>query len=65
MKSFKDHDRPDLETLAAVIRHSQIVVAQPGTLIARLPAAFDERDVAILEWIVAEGRRIGRGLALM
>ena len=32
---------------------------------ARFPAGFDEVDVAILDWIVAEGRRIGRGFALM
>jgi len=49
-------DRPDLETLAAVIAHSQIVVAAPGR---RLPAGFDEIDIAILDWIVAETRYAG------
>jgi hypothetical protein len=49
-----DLDRPDLDTLAAVIAHSQIVVAAPGR---RLPAGFDEVDIAILDWIIAEGRR--------
>jgi hypothetical protein len=49
-------DRPDLETLAAVIAHSQIVVAAPRW---RLPAGFDEVDIAILEWIVAETRYAG------
>jgi hypothetical protein len=52
-----DLDRPDLDTLAAVIAHSQIVVAAPGR---RLPAGFDEVDIAILDWIVAETRYAGR-----
>jgi hypothetical protein len=49
-------DRPDLDTLAAVIAHSQIVVAAPGN---RLPTGFDEVDIAILDWIVAETRYAG------
>jgi hypothetical protein len=46
-------DRPALDTLVAVIAHSQIVVAAPR---GRLPAGFDEVDIAILDWIVAETR---------
>lgn len=65
MKFIEDQDRPALKTLAAVISHSQIVLAQPETRTARLPAGFDELDLAILDWIAAEGRRIGRGIALM
>ena len=65
MKSFQEHNCPDLATLAAVIGHSPIIVALPTARRACLPAAFDERDIAILEWIAAEGRRIGRGYALM
>jgi hypothetical protein len=49
-------DRPDVETLAAVIAHSQIVVAATDK---RLPAGFDEVDIAILDWIVAESRHLG------
>jgi hypothetical protein len=49
--------RPDVDTLAAVIAHSQIVVAAPCR---RLPAGFDEVDIAILDWIVAETRYAGR-----
>ena len=52
-----DLDRPDLDTLAAVIAHSQIVVAAPGR---RLPAGFDEVDIAILDWIIAESRQLSR-----
>ena len=42
--------RPDLETLAAVM----------AQMIRRLPAGFDAVDVAILDWIAAEGRRVER-----
>jgi len=55
-------DRPDVETLAAVIAHSQIVVAAPGR---RLPADFDEVDIAILDWIIAESRHLGRRYVCM
>jgi hypothetical protein len=52
----------DLETLAMVIARSQIVLANtaPGQRLSeRLPLGFDEVDVAILDWIAAEGRRAG------
>ena len=51
-----------LEFIAAAIARSPIVVAQPAE---RLPDGFDDVDVAILEWIAAEGRRIGRGVVLI
>ena len=51
-----------LETLAAAIAHSPIVVKRRAP---RLPTGFDEADIAILEWIAAEARRLGRGLRLM
>lgn len=58
---------PDLAMLRAVIAHSQIYV--PAVVPARstrlLPAGFDAADLAILEWIAAEGRRAGRHLAVM
>ena len=50
-----------IEALAAVIAHSQIVVAQPRPM-PSLPAGFDDSDIAVLDWIVAEGRRLDRGL---
>jgi hypothetical protein len=63
-------NRPDIDTLAAVlalVAHSQIVVAElkaERVLKSRfLPVGFDDVDIAILEWIVAEGRRLGRGFA--
>jgi hypothetical protein len=57
-----DQDRFTLETLATAIARSPIVVAPP---LAPLPAGFDAVDVAILEWIAAEGRPLGRGLTRM
>ncbi len=62
MKFSMGQDRIDLEALAAAIARSPIVVAQP---VAHLPAGFEEIDVAILDWITAEGRRLGRGFPLM
>ncbi len=47
----------DVETLAAVIAHSQIVVTAPAR---RFLVGFDEVDIAILDWIVAEARNAGR-----
>jgi hypothetical protein len=37
-----------------VIAHSQIVVAQPRPM-PTLPAGFDDSDIAVLDWIAAEG----------
>lgn len=54
----------DPATLAAVIACSPIVVAPPRTR-RRLPAGFDTADIAILEWIAAEGRRVGGGFIRM
>jgi hypothetical protein len=62
MQLLMDYDPLTLEILIAAIARSPIVVAQPA---ARFPAGFDEVDVAILDWIAAEGRRIGRGFVLM
>jgi hypothetical protein len=52
----------DVETLTAVIAHSQIIVAAPTQ---RFLAGFDEVDIAILDWIVAESRYAGRGYVRM
>lgn len=64
MKSTMDEHRV-LETLAAVIARSPIVVAPTRTGAAALPAGFDEIDAAVLEWIAREGRRLGRGFVRM
>jgi hypothetical protein len=59
---------PDIDTLAALIAlvaHSQIVVAAPKGVAKchSLPAGFDDVDIAVLDWIAAEGRRFGCGFA--
>jgi hypothetical protein len=57
--------RPEVATLAAVIARSPIVVAQAAArryLPQNLPEGFEEVDVAILDWIIAETRLIGRAL---
>jgi hypothetical protein len=60
MKLAMDQDRPTLETLAAVLAQSPIVVAWAAEPAPRLPAGFDAVDAAVLDWIAAEGRRLGR-----
>jgi hypothetical protein len=52
-----------IETLDAVIAYSQIVVAQPHSPMPTLPAGFEDLDIAVLDWIAVEGRRLGRGPA--
>jgi hypothetical protein len=39
------------------------VVAQPAKPAPHFPAGFDEVDISILDWIAAEGRRVGSTLA--
>ncbi len=65
MKLSMDQELVTLETLAEVIAHSQIMLKMPAGPATRLPAGFDAADIAILDWIVAEGRRVGRGLVRM
>lgn len=64
MSTGIDTHYADLETLAAVIACSPIVVA-PACQRRRLPAGFGDADVAILEWIAAEGRRVGANFIRM
>jgi len=57
-----DRDDLTIEALAAAIARSPIVVARPTP---SFPAGFDATDLVILEWIAAEGKRIGRSFTLM
>jgi len=57
MKTVRNQVRPGLSVLSAVIAHSQIVVVLPAVTAQHLPAGFDDVDIAVLEWIAAEGRR--------
>jgi hypothetical protein len=65
--TFDPDHRPDLETLASAIARSQIVVSCIFTQLksqpvksGRFPAGFEDVDIAILDWIAAEGRRAAR-----
>ena len=62
MKLSIRQDDVTLEMLVAAIAHSQIVVARSAK---RLPDAYDDVDVATLEWIAAEGRRLGHSFVRM
>jgi hypothetical protein len=57
-----DQNRSMIAALAETIACSQIIVAR---LFVPLPAGYAEADVAVLEWIAAEGRRVGRSFPLM
>jgi hypothetical protein len=48
--------------LFAAIAHSQIVVEGSAK---RLPDGFDNVDAAILDWIAAEGHRLGHSFVRM
>ena len=66
MTSLAHLDAADMATLVAVISHSQIVVAREAMTSGRsLPDGFDDVDVAILDWIAAEGRRGRRDFVYM
>ena len=65
MKSCRDQNGLALETLVAMIAHSQIVVVQPAKPASRLPAGYDEADISILDWIAAQGQRVGRSFVRM
>jgi hypothetical protein len=61
MKNAMDRDSISIEALVAVIACSPIVMARPAP---RLPNGFGDVDLAILDWIAADGRRIGRDFTL-
>lgn len=50
---------PDLGVSAVLITSSQTMMDGP---LKRLPAGFDEVEIAVLDWIAAEGRRAGRSI---
>jgi hypothetical protein len=60
--SLSHYESLTIATLVAMIAHSPIALVRSPL---SLPAGFDGVDVAVLEWIAAEGRRIGRGFAMM
>jgi len=62
MKLAMDRGLVTVETLTVTIGRSPIVIARPALA---LPAGFEDVDIAVLNWIVAEGRRAGRPFPLM
>jgi hypothetical protein len=60
MKLAENQVSPDLSMLTTAIAHSQIVVKSRAATEQRLPSGFDDVDILILEWIVAEGRHARR-----
>ena len=67
-----DVPHPDIETLTALIARSQIVVVRDLARNSasplpkwRFPAGFEAADIAVLDWIVCEARRAGRGFVWM
>jgi hypothetical protein len=59
---FMNQDRLILEALSATIARSPIMVAHQAV---RLPPGYDEVEIVVLQWIAAEGRRIGRAIPVM
>jgi hypothetical protein len=47
----------DIATITSMIERSSIVVSAAAE---RLPAGYEQVDVAILRWIAAQGQRGGR-----
>jgi hypothetical protein len=60
MNSPMDQNPVSVETIGAVIARSPIIVLSPVTL---LPPGFDEVDLAVLNWLAAEGQRLRRDFA--
>jgi hypothetical protein len=56
MRFSTDQDRTKNETRLTIATRPQIAVARP-TPTPQLPAGFDDVDLAILDWIVAEQNR--------
>jgi hypothetical protein len=58
-----------IATLVAMIAASPILVTAHSTATAPsqrdVPAGFEAADIAILDWIAAEGRRAGRRIGRM
>jgi hypothetical protein len=62
MQPANNADRAALDLILAVIARSQIVLAARSV---SLPAGFEDIDIAVLNWIAAEGHRIGRSFTQM
>ena len=59
MRFSTDQDGLESETLTGMIARTQIAAALPPPT-SQLPAGFDDVDLAILDWIVAEQNIVQR-----
>jgi hypothetical protein len=59
MNPTKMEASSDLQTITFMIARSPIVVATLKQAITRLPAGYDQVDIAVLRWIALESRRAG------
>jgi hypothetical protein len=59
------HREESIETFAVLIALSQIVVADTRSAVSNLPGGFDHLDIAVLDWITAEGRSVSCNLMRM
>jgi hypothetical protein len=65
MQPAKITEQSLLDLIIAVIAGSEIAAVAPAARQASLPAGFEAVDVAVLDWIAGEGRRIGRSFTRM
>jgi len=63
MRSTTEQDLLELCALAEAIARSPIFLPA-RTAASRLPAGFEAVDVAVLDWIAAEGRAARNGLRM-
>ena len=64
MTFARDQGCPRLEALVALIAHSPIVVAEPHNPAERFLIGFKDVDIAVLNWIAGERRRLGAILVM-
>jgi hypothetical protein len=64
MTFARDQDCPRLEALVALIAHSSIVIAEQRDPPARFLVGFEDVDIAVLNWIAGERRRLGAILVM-
>jgi hypothetical protein len=57
---FPDEFHPELTALIAIMARSTIRITRPRVDRHDFPAEFDDVDIAILKWIAAESRPLGR-----
>jgi hypothetical protein len=64
MRSTTEQDLLELCALAEAIARSPIFLPARTAAASRLPPGFEAVDVAVLDWIAAEGRAARNGLRM-